>query len=134
MVQASSLQSSNGQAGCLPHFRPPCITYAEGYSPLQIALVVGISSGSVRKLLLEGKSVETVCKETGHSPEGVQRYIRAFKQVLLLRRKGLRDGEIAFGIRMSPRLVAEYQNLINEMSEDNPVLKNLLNMDGKEVR
>ena len=32
MVQASSLQSSNWQAGCLPHFPPSCITYAEGYS------------------------------------------------------------------------------------------------------
>ena len=31
MVQASSLQSSNWQAGCLPHFPPSCITYAEGY-------------------------------------------------------------------------------------------------------
>lgn len=88
----------------------------------------------IRKLFLEGKSVETVCQQTGHSPEAVQRYIRAFKQVLLLRRKRLRDSEIAFGIRMSPRLVAEYQNLINEMSEDNPVLKNLLKMDGEEVR
>jgi transposase-like protein len=88
----------------------------------------------IRKLFLEGKSVELVCQETGHSPEAVHRYIHAFKQVLLLRRKGLRDGEIAFGIRMSPRLVAEYQNLINQMSEDNSVLKNLLNVDGKEVK
>lgn len=88
----------------------------------------------IRKLFLEGKSVEVVCQETSHSPEAVHRYIRAFKQVLLLRRKGLSDSEIAFGIRMSPRLLAEYQNLINQMSEDNPVLKNLLNMDGKEVR
>jgi hypothetical protein len=31
VVQASSLQSSNWQAGCLPHFPPSCITYAEGY-------------------------------------------------------------------------------------------------------
>jgi len=32
VVQASSLQSSNWQAGCLPHFPPSCITYAEGYN------------------------------------------------------------------------------------------------------
>ena len=40
----------------------------------------------VRKLFLEGKSVEQVCRETHHSPEAVHRYIEAFKRVLLLRR------------------------------------------------
>ena len=50
----------------------------------------------IRKLFLEGKSVEQVCRETHHSPEAIHRYIRAFRQVLLLRRNELHPVEIAF--------------------------------------
>ena len=65
----------------------------------------------IERLFLKGQPVERVCRETYHSPAAVQRYIAAFKQVLLCRQKGLSHQEIAFAIKMSERLVREYQNL-----------------------
>lgn len=87
----------------------------------------------IRKLLLEGKSVEQVCRETHHSPEAVHRYIAAFKRILLLRRKQLPPSDIAYVVRMSPRLVAEYDRLIDELGDDSPLLKHLLQPNRKEV-
>ena len=87
----------------------------------------------IRKLFLEGKSVEQVCRETHHSPEAVHRYIAAFKRVLLLRRNELPSSEIAYIVSMSPRLVAEYTRLIDELGEDNHVLKHLLHPNTQEV-
>jgi len=88
----------------------------------------------IRKLFLEGKSVEQVCRETQHSPESLHRYISAFKRVLLLRRNKIAPAEIAYVVRMSRRLVAAYNRLIDELADDNQVLKHLLNPDGKEVQ
>ena len=87
----------------------------------------------IRKLFLEGKSVEQVCRETDHSPDAVHRYITAFKRVLLLRRKALPASEIAYVVRMSPRLVAQYNRLIDELGEHSPVLKHLLQSNAKEL-
>lgn len=83
----------------------------------------------VRKLFLEGKSVEQVQRETDHSPEAIHRYIQAFKQVLLCKRKRLNPTETAFAVKMSPRLVQEYLNLIDEYGDENPYLKALLQED-----
>ena len=80
----------------------------------------------IEKLFLEGKSVGQVCRETYHSPEAVHRYITAFKQVLLCRRKGLSNGEIAFAVKKSLRLVEEYQKLIDQMAKRNYALEELL--------
>jgi predicted transcriptional regulator len=80
----------------------------------------------VRKLFLEGKSVEQVQRETLHSPEAIHRYILAFKQVLLCKRKQLNPQETAFAVKMSPRLVQEYLNLIAQYGEENPALNALL--------
>ena len=82
---------------------------------------------TVRKLFLEGKSVEQVCRETRHSPLSVHRYIAAFKQVLLCHRKGLCDEEIAYATHRSPGLVREYQSLIAQLSQRNATLERLLN-------
>jgi predicted transcriptional regulator len=88
----------------------------------------------IRKLFLEGKSVETVCRETHHSPEAVHRYIEAFKRVLLLRRNGLSVPDIAYAIHMTPLLIAEYNRLIDQLGDENAVLKHLLQTSGKEVQ
>ena len=81
----------------------------------------------VRQLFLEGKSVGQVCLDTGHSALSVHRYIAAFKQVLLCRRKGLSDQEIAYATHMSHGLVREYQRLITQLSQQNGALERLLN-------
>ena len=80
----------------------------------------------IERLFLQGKSVEQVMRETYHSAEAITRYIVAFKQVLLCQRKGLSNEEIAFAVKMSKRLVAEYQRLITELASKNQSLDQLI--------
>ncbi len=80
-----------------------------------------------RKLFLEGKSVEQVCRETCHSPGAVNRYITDFKRVLQCRLKGLSVEETAFAVKMSKPLVEQYHNLFAEYAQHNPKLEELLN-------
>lgn len=80
----------------------------------------------VRKLFLEGKTVEQVMRETCHSAHAVHRYILNFKQVLLCRRRGLKPAEIAYAVKMSPRLVREYIALQDELALLNPGLDQML--------
>jgi hypothetical protein len=68
----------------------------------------------LEKLIFEGKSVETVCRETDHSPEAVLRYTQNFKQVLMCQSKGLDVTQTAFATKLSPRLIQEHLDLIAE--------------------
>ena len=77
----------------------------------------------IEKLVFEGKSVETVCRETVHSPEAVLRYITSFKQILLCRRKGLQKADIAFATKMSLRLIDEYYDLMDDYKTKHPHLE-----------
>jgi hypothetical protein len=82
----------------------------------------------IRKLYLEGKSVEQTSRETHHSPEAIQRYIKTFKQVLLCTKKNFTDQEVCFAVKVSKGLLKQYQELIKEMAKENPViLQQLLN-------
>jgi hypothetical protein len=87
----------------------------------------------IRKLFLEGKSVEQVSRETRHSPEAIHRYIQNFKQVLLCQQKGLNERETSFAIKISERLVREYHALIDEFRKENVVLESILQYIGKEL-
>ena len=69
---------------------------------------------------------EQVMHETYHSAEAITRYLVAFKQVLLCHRKGLSTEEIAFAVKMSKRLVEEYQRLIAELASKNASLDRLI--------
>jgi hypothetical protein len=80
----------------------------------------------IEKLFLQGKTVEDVMRETNHSADAVHRYIVSFKQVVLCRKKGLHSQEIAFAIKMSERLVKEYEDLIDELSKKNPAFEDQL--------
>ena len=80
----------------------------------------------IERLFLQGKSVEQVMRETYHSAAAITRYIVAFKQVLLCQRKGLSTEEIAFAVKMSKRLVEEYQRLITELASKNQSLDQLI--------
>jgi DNA-binding CsgD family transcriptional regulator len=80
----------------------------------------------IERLFLQGKSVKQVMRETYHSAEAITRYIVAFKQVLLCHRKGLSTEEIAFAVKMSKRLVEEYQRLITELAAKNQSLDRLI--------
>jgi len=87
----------------------------------------------IRKLFLEGKSVEQVSRETRHSPEAIHRYIRNFRQVLLCRQKGLDEKETAFAVKISERLVREYHKLIDKFAQENLVLESILQYVGKKL-
>ena len=80
----------------------------------------------IERLFLQGKSVEQVMRETYHSAEAIIRYIVAFKQVLLCHRKGLSTEEIAFAVKMSKRVVEEYERLITELAAKNQSLDQLI--------
>jgi DNA-binding CsgD family transcriptional regulator len=79
-----------------------------------------------RLLFLEGKSVETTCRLTRHSPRSVSRYITNFKQVLLCHQKGLTREETAHATRIAKRVVDEYHELFKEYAVTNPRLDELL--------
>jgi DNA-binding CsgD family transcriptional regulator len=80
----------------------------------------------IERLFLQGKSVAQVMRETYHSAEAITRYIVAFKQVLLCQRKRLSTEETAFAVKMSKRLVEEYQKLITELASKNKSLDQLI--------
>jgi len=80
----------------------------------------------VRKLFLEGKTVEQTMRETNHSAHSVHRYIRAFKQVLLCHRRGLSVGEIAYATKMTRPLVEEYLQLLQNLAKENFAVDQLL--------
>jgi Protein of unknown function (DUF1670) len=68
----------------------------------------------LQKLIFEGKDVESVCRETDHSPEAVLRYTTNFKQVLMCKGKGLDVTQTSYATKLSPRLIEEHLALIEE--------------------
>ena len=87
----------------------------------------------IRKLFLDGDSVEEVARATHHSVEADHRYIQMFKRVLLLHTKGLSASEITYGLHISRRLLAEYEKLILELGSENPLFERLLTLEYKGV-
>jgi hypothetical protein len=87
----------------------------------------------IRRLFLEGQSVEDVARATNHSIDAVHRYIDMFKRVLLLHTKGLSASEITYGLHISKRLLAEYEEIIRTMGRDNPLFERLLTLRSKGV-
>lgn len=78
----------------------------------------------LQKLIFEGKNVQTVCRETDHSPEAVLRYTTNFKQVLMCRSKGLDVAQTSYATKLSPRLIEEHLALIEEYKRKYPNLPN----------
>ena len=68
----------------------------------------------LEKLLFDGKNVQTVCRETDHSPEAVLRYTTNFKQVLMCQSKGLDVAQTSFATRLSHKLIEEHLALIED--------------------
>jgi len=80
----------------------------------------------IHKLFIEHKTVQQTSRETYHSLSAIQRYIGAFRQVLLCRRKGMSTEEIAYATNKTPRLVKEYEAIIDHYAEKSHVLNDLL--------
>lgn len=89
----------------------------------------------IEKLFIEQKTVQQVSRETCHSLPAIQRYISAFKQILLCRQKGMKTEEIAFSIGRTERLVKEYERIIEEYKEKEYIVDSLLKCEiGTETR
>lgn len=67
----------------------------------------------IHQLFIEQQSVQQTARATHHSPPAIQRYISAFRQVLLCRQKGMTTPEIAFATKMTVRLVKEYEAILD---------------------
>lgn len=81
------------------------------------------------KLFIEQKTVQQVSRETYHSVRSIERYIVAFKQILLCRQKGMNTEEIAFSVRKTVRLVKEYEKIIDGYIDNNYIIGALLNLE-----
>lgn len=66
------------------------------------------------KVIIEGKGLEQVVRETQHSPEAITRYVKDCKRVWTCLKAGLSIQATAFSISISDQLVYEYKNLIDE--------------------
>jgi DNA-binding CsgD family transcriptional regulator len=80
----------------------------------------------IHKLFIEQKTVEQTARETHHSFEAIQRYIGDFRRVLLCRQKGMSTQQIANVLRHTPRLVQEYEAIIEHYRNQNEALDKLL--------
>jgi len=73
------------------------------------------------KLFLQGYQRPEIERKTKHSGEAIDRYIKDFKRVRLLYRKGMNVLEISLSLGMSKYLVTEYVGIIKE-EENNTVV------------
>ena len=81
------------------------------------------------KLFIEQKSVQQTSRETCHSLQAIQRYISAFRQVLLCMQKGMSTEQTAFATSRTKRLIKEYEQIIEEYKKDNYNMKRLLDSE-----
>jgi DNA-binding CsgD family transcriptional regulator len=70
----------------------------------------------IHKLFIEGKTIEQVKRETYHTVAAIHRYISTFKKIFMCRKKGLSNEEISYAIRISTKLLLEYQNIIDDFA------------------
>ena len=82
-------------------------------------------------MYIEKRTFDQVARETHHSFEAIQNYIGTFQQVVLCRKKTMTTEEIAFAIRRTPRLVKEYEEIIDHYGLQSEVLKQLLDFHPK---
>jgi len=78
----------------------------------------GITHKSIiMKKKLEKKSTSEIAKETNHSPESVDRYIRDYGRIKVLLGKNMSMDEISYATGISKGLVEEYHQLIQGEEE-----------------
>lgn len=85
----------------------------------------------IEKLFIEQKSVQQVIRETCHSARAIERYITAFRQILLCYNKGMSLKEICYSVRKTPALVEQYLYLIEKYKDSGYILERLENLEIK---
>jgi DNA-binding CsgD family transcriptional regulator len=71
-----------------------------------------------RQRYLGGKQPHEVARDTFHSPDAVNAYLKRFERVRLCRTKGLTPEETAQALSCSPRLVQEYIALDEQIERE----------------
>jgi hypothetical protein len=85
----------------------------------------------IHKLFIDQNTVEQVARDTNHSFEAIQNYIGTFRQVMLCRKKNMTTEETAFAIKRTPRLVKEYEAIIENYALQSGVLEKILDFHPK---
>lgn len=81
----------------------------------------------IHKLFMEQKTVEQVAQETNHSYEAIQRYIGAFRRVILCRQNHIDFQKTAHMLNMSKKLLEQYNQIIDQYVERNKDLEQMMN-------
>lgn len=88
----------------------------QGFAIATRGMLQGVGRGQTHKvriveLYLQRHTYTEIMRRTRHSAAAIQRYTQAFARVVLLHRKGLLVGELAYAIGISERLAQEYLDL-----------------------
>jgi DNA-binding CsgD family transcriptional regulator len=86
----------------------------------------------IEKLFIEQKTVQQVMRETNHSSKAIERYITAFKRVLLCVRKGMNRDEIAYSLSINKKVIDQYLKIIETYKEKKYILDKLENFEVNE--
>ena len=71
------------------------------------------------KMYTQNYSTKNIARATSHAPSSVDRYVRDFQRVKILRERGMMLSKIAYITSLSENLVNEYIEIVKEQ-----VLKN----------
>lgn len=63
---------------------------------------------------LQGKISNKIARETNHSQEATDRYLKDYERIKICLKKEMGDDKIAHATKLSPRLVKAYRNLYNK--------------------
>jgi hypothetical protein len=85
----------------------------------------------IHKLYIEQKTVDQVARETNHSYAAIQRYIGDFRRVILCRQNGIDSIKIVHVLRMSKRLLTQYEQIIEDYTTQNKNLDEMMNFHPK---
>jgi CTP-dependent riboflavin kinase len=72
----------------------------------------------LKKIKIELKSIEQTCRETYHSKEAVNRYLKDFESIQLLYEKNFSIAEIHQATKKSEKLIKEYIEIIDSFKEE----------------
>lgn len=70
------------------------------------------------KIIVEGKTVELVARETCHSPEAITRYVKDYKRISACLAQNMPEETISYVTRTSKQLIEEYKALIEKNNID----------------
>jgi hypothetical protein len=86
----------------------------------------------IEKLFIEQKTVQQVMRETNHSSKAIERYITAFKRVLLCVRKGMNRDQIPYSLSLHKKVIDQYLKIIETYKDKKYILEKFENFEVNE--